>query len=170
MFLNIVTNTTILQKIKNIPYFEIDLGNSFRRKDKRGAPTKVAFDTPFVERYYGQTNRLLMKSGKIGSINVYTDHGINQKSVLIYNDGELFEFDFNHNDLRIAGSMGKYLGALLKKIEKDHKVELPKVDGGERKEADDKANKKHVDPQKLFDTPGNVSWDDLQEYMKKKKR
>jgi len=167
MFLNIVTNTTILQKIKNIPYYKTDLGNSFRRKDKRGAPTKVAFDTPFVEGYYINNQRLLMKSGKIGSINIYTDHGINQQSIHIYNDGNLFEFDFNQNDYRISGSMEKYLGALLKKIERDHKVALPKVKNDNEQEKP--IVKKYVDPNKLFDTPGNVSWDDLQEYKKKQK-
>ena len=62
-----------------------------------------------------------MKSGKIGSINVYTDYGISHSSIHIYNDGNLFDFDFNENDYKTTGTMQQYLGALLKKIEKGNK-------------------------------------------------
>lgn len=167
MYLNIVTNTTVLNHIKTIPYYKTDLGSSFRRKGKRGGPVSVAFENPFVENYYRKNGRLLMKSGKIGTINVYTDYGINHNSVHIYNNGDLFDFDFNKNDFNIAGSMQKYLGALLKKIERDHKVALPQVD--EIKDAPQEAPKKHVDIAKIINDPGRVSWDDLQEYLKKAK-
>lgn len=170
MYLNIVTNTNILQKIKTIPYFKTDLGQSFRRKQKRGGPTSVAFETPFVEKYYKTHGRLLLKSGKIGSINVYTDYGINSNSIHIYNNGDLFDFDFNNNDYRIAeSSMEKYLGALLKKIEKDHKVALPKVTKDDDGKGEKVIPKKHTDPAKIIQDPGRVSWDDLQEYLKARK-
>jgi len=170
MFLNIVTNTLLLEKVKTIPYFQIDLGSSFRRKGKRGSPDKVEFGAPFVANYYKRSGRLLMKSGKIGSINVYTDYGINQKSIHIYNDGTLFDFDFNHNDYAVSGSMQKYIGALLKKIERDHKVALPSVGDIKESENSPKTVKKHVDPTKVMENPGSVSWDDLQEYLNNAKK
>jgi hypothetical protein len=169
MYLNIVTNTTILNKIKTIPYFKTDLGSSFRRKEKRGGPTRVAFENPFAENYYKKHGRLLMKSGKIGIINVYTDYGISNNSIHIYNDGDLFDFDFNNNDYKTTGSMEKYLGALLKKIEKDHKVALPKVTADNEGEDKKVPKKKHSDPAKIIQDPGRVSWDDLQDYLSARK-
>jgi len=169
MYLNIVTNATLLPKIKTIPYFQTDLGKSFRRKEKRNGPTRVAFETPFMESYYKMHGRLLMKSGKIGSINVYTDYGVSPNSIHIYNNGDLFDFDFNQNDYKVMGSMEKYIGGLLKKIEKDHKVELPKVGKeGDEKESK-KVTKKNSDPAKIIQDPGRVSWDDLQDYLGKRK-
>lgn len=169
MHLNIVINTLIFDKIKTIPYFEIDLGSSFRRQTKRGAPTKVEFGTAFVENYYMKTSRLLMKSGKIGSINIYIDYGINQKSINIYNNGELFDFDFNQNDFNVAGNMQKYIGKLLKKIERDYKVELPSVENASKSKTPEK-EEKYSDPTKLINDPGSVSWEDLQKYLNQQKQ
>ena len=167
MNLNIVTNTLILEKIKQIPYFKTDLGKKMRQHNRKG-PSGVAFESQFAEKYYVENRRVLMKSGTIGTINIFTDYGISQHAISIFSNGETYNFDFNMNDFKKAGSMSAYLGALLKKIENDHKVVLPKVEI-KKEESKKEEQKVNSDPSKLFNNPGKVSWDDLQEYLKLKK-
>lgn len=167
MFLNIVTNNVILAKIKTIPYFETDLGSSFRRKGKRGAQDSIDYGTPFVENYYMQNRRLLMKSGSIGTINVYTDYSIDRNSIHIYKDGVLYDFIFNHNDLSVSGNIQSYLGSLLKKIGKDTKEKVPSIIADKKP---DEANIVEVNKEKIMLAPGRVTWEDLQAYKKNKKK
>ena len=87
MTYNIVINNSLLNSIKTINIFKIDLGRSILNKKT----FKREFNDDFVENYTEMNKRIIHKCGSIGSITFYVDTLVENNILLIYADNILYD-------------------------------------------------------------------------------
>ena len=143
------------KEIQKVSYFKMDLGTKHISKSSN-KPAEFNFSESFVQSYYQQKMRILMKHGVIGTINIYIDYGLKVFDIVIFLDDKKKEFIFDHNQAESDGSMDKYIGLRLKEVEDlGVVIEAPIINAEEQKE------------QKVFLQPGLVKWEDLVAYKEK---
>jgi hypothetical protein len=152
---HIICGQMSAKEIQKVSYFKMDLGTKHisRHSNK---PTEFNFAENFVQSYYQQKMRILMKHGVIGTINVYIDYGLKAFDLVIFLDDKKKEFVFDHCQVSTDGSIDKYIGLRLKEVEDlGVVIEAPIVNAEESKD------------QKVFLQPGLVKWEDLVAYKEK---
>lgn len=151
----------VIGYVKKSPNFQTNLGlvNTVEKNGNRVYNEKDKFSYFYNTRYkttiYGQ--------GNIGNIMFYVDHYIRKDQIAFYKDSEEFIFDFDEALVNEKG-INFYLGYLLKEIE----TKLDKKAKKAEQERIEKAQKVS-DPNKVFSNPGQITYDDLEAYMKSKR-
>jgi hypothetical protein len=96
----------------------------------------------------------------------YVDHYIMEDVVAIYKDENEFLFNIDLDMIRTKG-INSYIGWLIREV--DYKVEeMKSSEEGTTEEKSDEVSKKVGDPNKIFNNPGQVTWEDLQAYLRNK--
>ena len=165
---NIVTNLKLNQFVKqNSKYYTVQLGLATTKIDQAGDRQPNRDDQfAFVYSQYYKTN--VHGQGFIGNIRFYTDHQIKDDVLIFYYDREEFIFEWDPMTIRDKG-IDSFLGSCIKKIETEYKerIEKAKEDKISAEAEAKKPQKKEGDPNKVFDTPGAVSYEDLKAYLAK---
>jgi hypothetical protein len=162
MQVNIVTNERVLMEIKKSKYFQKNLGfvSTLDKNGRRVFNDKDAFSATYNSNY----KTTIYAQGKIGNIRFYTDYYITDKLVGVYlaDSFEEFVVDFDYDKLKEKGIDG-YLGYILKDCETQYE-EMLKNNEIKKKETP------KGDADKIVNNPGNVTWEDLKDFMNKKNR
>lgn len=151
----IVAGKFFAQQLMKVKYFKLDLGRRSFKEEKGKNPT-FEFSNPFLKGYYEKYKRLPQLSGRIGTIEVYVDHGKNTKEMLVWLEGKSAEFMYDDANLLQAGSIESYLGDILLKVEG---ATLPQPEIKQEQEATGYEN--------IFKNPGAVTWDELVAYKRR---
>ena len=165
--LKFISNKSIISQFKASKLFKTDLGRSFLNTGKGGLKADLSRQEEFVQFYHGKTNGVkLHKEGSIGQIEFYTDYTIRDQ-VIVYYDQYDFTFVHNQKTMRDKG-IEKYLGSIIKEVETKF---LPNIKHVENEEKGISQEEKMARAQnKIKTNPGMVTYDDIKELLKNKKR
>jgi hypothetical protein len=160
----VVTNLKIIQEFKKSRYFRVSLGMSVTT-EKNGERILSDKDS-FAASYNYQYKTSIYAQGMIGNIRFYVDHYIREDKIAAYLDLEEFVFDYDESFIKEKG-IDAYIGHLL--INVDERFE--KIKQKEKEDYEKKVNAppKVGDPNKLINNPGAVTYEDIMEYMRKKR-
>ncbi len=147
--------------LKKSPHFRVNLGlvNTVEKNGSRVYNERDKFSYFYNTRYKTTT----FGQGNIGDIMFYVDHYIKKDQIAFYKNSEEFIFDYDLGMVMDKG-INFYLGHLLKEIE-------TKLDERSVKAEEDRleALKRKSDPGKLTMNPGQVSYADLEAYIREKR-
>lgn len=109
--MNIVSNNYFLRNLRNLDFFQLDLGKS------RKIPGKDEFRKldEFSIRYRNLYNKDILKFGKISDkIFFYEDVTILSNMFLIFKDGDIYEITYEKDDIK---DLKNYLLNILRKVD-----------------------------------------------------
>lgn len=115
--MKIVSSTYFLRNLRNLDFFELDLGKSkklvgkdeFRKLDE------------FVLKFRNLYNRRISLFGRIGNrIEFYEDVSMDKNEYVIFNEDDIYEMTFTQNDIQ---DLGNYILETLRKIDTLHQEE-----------------------------------------------
>jgi len=161
--LNIVAGLNNTNIFKTSNYFRVNLGlaATVDNNGKRDYNTNDSFSSHYNSAY----KTIIYAMGNIGDIKFYTDHYIKNDKVAVYY-GENFEefiYEIDHKLIKEKG-VNFYLGRLLKLTEE----EFEKRKENEELKKIEKAKKGNAET--ITKNPGQVTYDDLKEYLKQKRK
>ena len=166
MAYQVVTNMKIIQDIKTCPYFRVNLGLSNTVDTRDG---KELRETDGFQHFYNvKYKTTIFGQGNIGDIMFYVDHYIKEDVLVFYSDNE--EFPFEHDPLMVREKgVSFFLGHCLKQMEEQHEERIKQQAEDEViKKQESEERKKKANADQIMINPGAVSFEDLQEYLKKR--
>jgi hypothetical protein len=166
----IVSSKTIVSFFNSSKYFKKSLGKIYLGNVKNEMKLDLSKQEDFVKFYYEKSNgSKIFKEGNIGQIEFYTDFNIKNELIFFYEQWD-FTFQFNKQILNDKGIEG-YLGSIIKEIETNYIENLKKTQ--KEKEVVKELSpieKIEMAKQKLKTNPGMITYDDVKEILKSKKR
>lgn len=161
MAYNCVASLSVIQEIKKCKYFSRDLGLSISISDKNGDRVLNQRDQ-FSYIYNVHYKASIQRMGIIGDIVIYVDHQLIKPVILLYKDSEEIIEEYNYQLAKEKG-IESYLGSLLKRLE-DHCQDLKDKEENKKEVVEVKKGSAAI----VTMNPGNVKFEDLQEYLKQK--
>jgi hypothetical protein len=160
--MNIVCGNNLIHIFKTSRYFRQNLGlvATIENNGRRELNKKDSFSF-----YYNNLYRTtIYAQGNIGNIKIYLDYYIKEDVFAVYYGNNFEEFVINYDDKIFKNGMDFYLGHIIKNIEEEYqdrkqKEELKKIE-----------EKPKGDPNRIFNNPGQVSYEDLKAYIQEKKK
>jgi hypothetical protein len=146
-------------------YFKVNLGVS-RTLDSPNSDQRDNNDRDrFAWAYSQYKGSAPFSSGEIGNVHFYTDHTLSGDRMLVYKNFEEFEISWNETMVKEKG-IDAFIGSMMAYVDS----ELSKIgDTTQQQEIEtDKKTQKKGDPTKLFQNPGQATWEDVQRYMLQK--
>ncbi len=109
--MKVVANGTVLNKIKLLDIFKLDLGVSII--DQKSGD--VEMKDPFIFKYFSLFGKQIMKYGNIGKLGFYQDFTLSQRDYVIFNDEKMYNvvYDKDEEKLRID----EHLSNIIQEIE-----------------------------------------------------
>lgn len=158
-----VCGQVISQEFKKSRYFVQSLG-MVATVEKNGQRVFNEKDR-FAQFYNTSYRTTIYAQGKVGDIKFYVDYAIRDENFAVYVSDNFEEF-INTFDRSMVHNKGIdfYLGHLLKMAEEAYEE---KVKNDELKKVEDK---KPGNPDKIFQNPGNVTYEDLKAYLEKQRQ
>jgi hypothetical protein len=158
--LYVVSNYQTIQEFKKSRYFKTNLGlvATVEKNGKRSFNPDDTFSFSYNQNY----NTTILGQGNVGNIKFYVDHAISNHTFAVYTaDHEEFIFDFDKRK-SVEKGIDLYLGFIIKTVEEEYEEriknnELKKIEARPLGNAD-----------AVFTNPGNVSYEDVKEYLKNK--
>jgi len=123
--MKIVANGIVLNKIKTLDIFKLDLGMSiFDQKTN-----EINIKDPFIFKYFSLFGKHILKYGDIGKLGFYQDFTLSQRDYMIFNGDNAYNvvYDKNEEKLRID----EHLSNIIQEIEE---VEGIKITEDEKKQ------------------------------------
>lgn len=154
---SIVTNPKIANYLKNSKFFRRNLGlvNTIEKNGERIYNERDKFSY-FYNNQYKTT---IYGVGNIGDIMIYIDYYIKDDVLAVYYIFEEYIFTFDENLIKEKGT-DFYIGHVLKELDEKHEERTNKPK--------EEVEIKEGNPDVLLNNPGNVSYEDIQAYLKKK--
>jgi hypothetical protein len=162
MVIHVVTNMQIISSISRSKYFAKNLGfvSTVEKNGKRIPNDKDNFSHRYMNLYRSS----IYAQGNVGNIKFYTDHYINDQVMAVYYGEELEEFIFNFDSEFVTKKgIDSFLGKILKELEERYEERI------KTKESEKVVEKPRGNSDKIFSNPGDVTYEDLKEYLRKKK-
>jgi len=163
---NFVAKKSIIDLFKSSNHFKTYLGHAMSVDDAGERKFKINDKDKFVQFYHEKYKIALLTEGNIGTLNFFSDYYIEDDIVVVFFDDKDFVFKFEENEFLNRGA-DKYLGAIIKEIETKHEEEI--ANAGSKIDEIITGIGEKGDPDKLINNPGSVTWEDIEEYYKKKK-
>ena len=117
--MNIVANSYFLRKLRNLPFFTLDLGKS--RKLVNDENNRFRKLNEFQLRYENLYGNALIDFGNIGGkVKFYEDINIKEKIFLIFKDEDVYEIQWKDYEIE---DMEDYLLETLRKLDETEEVE-----------------------------------------------
>ena len=166
---NIVTNYRVNQLIRyGSKYYTVKLGLTTTKIDQAGE-RQPNVDDQFAYVYGQYYKSFIHSQGYIGNIRFYTDHQIKDDVLIFYYDREEFIFEWDKSKIKEKG-VDFFLGSCIKKIETDYQDRVQKAKEAEKKAKEEKEETAYQgNAEKIFQSPGRVSYDDLKAYLQKQR-
>jgi hypothetical protein len=158
---NIVLKPSLINELKRSRHFRQNLGlvSTIEKNGSRVYNDKDKFSHFYNTRY----NTTIYMQGSVGDIIFYIDYYIHDDVMAVYYNMEEFIFNFDFNIVKEKG-IDFYLGHILKTLETEYEDRLKKA---EESKIETK-NKGNADL--IIKNPGNVTYEDLKEFLDKKNK
>jgi hypothetical protein len=163
MAVYIVSSYSIANEFKKSIHFRQHLG-LVATVEKNGQRTFNDKDK-FAAYYNTQYRTTIYAQGYVGNIKFYVDHAIKDDNFALYY-GDNFEEFINTFDREMIfkKDINFYIGFLLKSADEAYEE---KVKNDELKKLEEKPK---GDPNKIFQNPGNVTYEDLKAYLESQRQ
>ena len=167
MDINIVCGAHLIQVFNKSNFFKSDLGFASSIHDAKSGERIYSTKDSFAVMYNLKYRTAIYKKGKVGNYAFYMDGHILDDSIATYCDEMEYVIKLDRNKLREEG-INSYLGFIIRTvIENKAKNDAEKSN----KQVEQKLPVQEVvSPSKVLTTPGSVSYEDVQEYLKNKNR
>lgn len=120
--MRVVANGKVLNKVKMLDIFELDLGNSmFDQKTE-----KFSITDPFTMKYFSMFGKQILKYGKIGKLGFYQDFTLSEREYFIFNDDKLYTILYDKNEENLA--IDEHLANIIKEIEEVEGIHILEED------------------------------------------
>lgn len=163
MAYQIVTNLKIMNYIKKSRYYRVNLGLANTINDPKGGDERIFNQRDKFQYFYNnQYKTTIYGQGNIADMMFYVDHYIKDDVMAVYLNNDEYIFNLDENLIKEKGP-DYYLGHILKELDSQHEQ---RVKAQEEKKAEPI---KEANPDKVIMNPGNVNYEDLQAYLKKKR-
>lgn len=144
--MNIVANEYFLRNLRNLPYFNMNLGKSRKMMNQKEGGETFRKLSEFEIKYNNIYNRSLLMFGNIGKITFYEDVHTDRYKYLIFKDNDIFQIDWKPEDLE---DLSNYILDVLRRADQmseeeyddNGEVKNKQVDTDERWVANDEKNK-----------------------------
>ena len=158
---NIVSNQNINQEFKKSNYYKTILGKSISVKKNNKREFRIDNEENFLKFYLENFRSILYRVGKIGKLNFFVDHYLNEDLIIFFYKEKDFVFEHSPALLRSQG-VNVYLSKFIEKIETEYKDEIEDVKGIKVE------NPSEGDPENIIKNPGAVTYEDIKKYYKNK--
>jgi len=109
--MRVVANGIVLNKIKVLDIFKLDLGDSmFDQKTE-----EFSIKDPFIIKYFSMFGKQILKYGKIGKLGFYQDFTLPEREYFIFNDEKLYTIIYDKNEEKLT--IDEHLAKIIKEIE-----------------------------------------------------
>jgi hypothetical protein len=129
--MKVVANGIVLNKIKTLDIFRLDLGMSLADPKTNEL---VVTDT-FIYKYFTLTGKQILKFGNIGKLGFYQDYTLNEREYLIFNDEKFYTISYDRNEEKIQ--IDDHLVNIIKEIEESEGIKLTEKDEKRQKNTPD---------------------------------
>lgn len=163
---NFVAKKSIIDSFKGSKFFKVNLGHSLSVSKDGQRKFRINDKDKFTKFYHDKYRIALLSEGNIGQLNFFSDYYIDEEIIVVFFDDKDFVFIHEPITMRNKG-VDVYLGSLIKEIETKYEKELANAGSNI---SDIYKNQEQGDADKLTKAPGSVTWDDIEAFMKSKKR
>lgn len=109
--MNIVSNTYFLRNLRNLDFFQLDLGKSKKIPGKEEFRKLDEFSIKYRDIY----KRDILKFGKIGDkINFYEDVNMQRNMFVIFKNEDIYEITYEQDDIK---DLKNYLLNILRRVD-----------------------------------------------------
>lgn len=127
--MKVVANGIILNKIRNLDIFELDLGESMIDQKTE----EITIKDSFVYKYFNLSGKQILKYGNIGRLGFYQDFTLTDREYLIFNNEKLYTIIYDKDEEKL--DIDEHLSNIIKEIE-----EVEGIDNKEDKIIKNKKN------------------------------
>lgn len=160
----VVSSYKTINNIKNSSrYYKTNLG--FSVSIDMGDDKVVSDKDRFAFAWQGSKGNSIFSSGEIGNVHFYVDHSQKDPHLICVHNFEEFIFDLDTFYIKEKG-MDSFIGKMIKEV--DEKFRTPKDENSSSALENIPEVLPHGNSEKLFKNPGQVRYEDVQEYLRSK--
>lgn len=116
--MKVVANSVVLNKIKVLDIFQMDLGDSmFDQKTE-----DFSIKDPFIIKYFSMFGKQILKYGNIGKLGFYQDFTLPEREYYIFNDEKFYTVIYNRDEEKL--DIDEHLVNIIKEIEESEGIKL----------------------------------------------
>lgn len=109
--MKVVANGIVLNRIKTLDIFQLDLGDSvFDQKTE-----EFSIKDTFIMKYFSMFGKQILKYGNIGKLGFYQDFTLSEREYFIFNDEKLYTILYNKEEEKL--SIDEHLAKIISEIE-----------------------------------------------------
>ncbi len=129
--MKVVANGIVLNKIKTLNIFELDLGESmFDQKTE-----ELSIKDPFIIKYFAMFGKQILKYGKIGKLGFYQDFTLSEREYFIFNDEKLYTILYDKDEEKLI--IEDHLTKIIKEIEEVEGIYVSEEEENRKKNTPD---------------------------------
>lgn len=108
--MTIVANTYMLNLLRQIPLFKMNLGQSLTPINE----ARIVIKDSFMLKYLNMTGKQTLTYGSIGKLIFYQDFTLPQKEFYIFNDESIYGLLYTDDDAKVSPQ--NYLASIIQEI------------------------------------------------------
>jgi len=109
--MRIVANGRVLNKIKVLDIFKLNLGRSMIDV-KTG---EISIKDSFIYKYFQMYGKQILKYGDIGKLSIYQDFTLDERKYVIFNGEKIYNIIYDEEEEKL--SIDEHLSNIIKEIE-----------------------------------------------------
>lgn len=129
--MRVVANGIVLNKIKTLDIFELDLGESMTDQ-KTG---EFVIKDPFIVKYYTMFGKQILKYGKIGKLIFYQDFTLVEREYFVFDNEKLYTIMYDKDEEKL--NIDEHLVNIIKEIETVEGINLSEEEEKRKKNTPD---------------------------------
>lgn len=115
--MRVISNGTLLNRIKTLDIFQLDLGNAMLDQKSNEIDIK---DT-FIFKYFSLTGRQILNYGKIGKLGIYQDFKLSDDEYFIFNNEKLYTVIYDDSERKL--NVEEHLTNIIMEIEENEGID-----------------------------------------------
>ena len=128
--MKVIANGIVLNKVKTLDIFQLDLG--YARFDKDG--NRIITDS-FIENYFSYHGKQILKYGSIGKLGFYQDFTLPEREYFIFNNEKFYTVIYDKDEEELP--IDEHLVNIIKEIEEVEGISLTEEEQKRKKDTPD---------------------------------
>lgn len=129
--MKVVANGIVLNKIKTLDIFQLDLGLSMYDQNTE----EIHIRDPFVFKYLSIFGKQILKYGNIGKLGFYQDFTLPEREYRIFNDEKLYTVIYDKDEEKMP--IDEHLANIIKEIEESEGIHISEEEEERKKNTPD---------------------------------